>query len=293
MANFLRPITFFAALPLFAFTGSKPDTPDLPKAIRDQFATVPSGVLATSDGEVEVKGFLIATTEVSNARYMEFIQEVRASGDAELLSIILPDTSKWMEVLAYTEPFQVHYHNHPAYANYPVVNVGREGVLAYCAWLEARMNEEAGEVNKYAVRLPERHEWWYAANGGHLLASYAWGGPSLRNAKGCLLANFRQVGDENLRRNATTGALEVVSGNEGVLGGPYDGAAITAPVDSYAPNDLGLYNMNGNVAELLADGKQAAGGSWRSPGYDVRNESVMPFTGPSPEVGFRVVVEVN
>ena len=162
----MRALATMMAFPLFAFTGNKPDTPDLPKPFRDGFATVPSGMLTTSDGAVEVKGFMISSTEVSNAQYMEFIRAVRATGDVALLSAILPDTAQWVQMLAYGEPFNMYYHSHPAYANYPVVNVGRDGALAYCAWLEDRMNKEAGVANKYEVRLPERNEWWYAANGG-------------------------------------------------------------------------------------------------------------------------------
>ena len=293
MKTLIRSLALLTALPLLAFTGNKPAAPDLPKAFRDQFANVPSGMLATSDGEVKVNGFLIGTTEVSNAQYREFVQDVRASGDAGLLSAVLPDTSQWSRVLRYGEPLDQHYHSHPAYANYPVVNVGHAGALAYCAWLQNKLNGMPGTEGHYTVRLPERHEWWYAATAGHLHAQYAWGGPSLRNAKGCLLANFQQVGDENIHRDPETGEVEMVDRPAMVFGPIADNAFLTAPVDSYAPNDLGLYNMNGNVAELLADGTQAAGGSWRSPGHDVRNESVMPFTGPSPEVGFRVVVEVN
>ncbi|HKK40265.1 MAG TPA: hypothetical protein VJ949_12660, partial [Cryomorphaceae bacterium] len=68
-----------------------------------------------------------------------------------------------------------------------------------------------------------------------------------------------------------------------------DLADVTAPVDGYAAHGFGLRQMNGNVAEILADSDQAAGGSWRSPGYDIRNESLMAFEGASPEVGFRPI----
>lgn len=295
IARFLAPV---ALVPLFAFTGNKPDAPELPKAFRDQFASVPAGVLTTPEGEVTVNGFMISTTEVSNAQYADFVRAVRASGNAALLAAVLPDTSQWVQALRYQEPYRVHYHSHPAYANYPVVNVGHAGAVAYCAWLQDKLNKEAGAGAQYAVRLPERNEWWYAATGGLKHSAYAWGGSYLRNAKGCALANFRHVGDENVRRDPTTGKVEVVDrpfkvNYAGVAGVLSDNADITAPVNSYFPNDFGLYNMNGNVAELLADGTQAAGGSWQSPGYDIRNESVMPFTGPSPEVGFRVVVVQN
>jgi sulfatase modifying factor 1 len=39
----------------------------------------------------------------------------------------------------------------------------------------------------------------------------------------------------------------------GVAGSLNDGADITAPVGTYPPNDYGLYNMAGNVAEWVAD----------------------------------------
>jgi formylglycine-generating enzyme required for sulfatase activity len=296
MASIHRLFAPLALVPLFAFTGNKPDAPELPKAFRDQFASVPAGVLTTPEGEVMVNGFMIATTEVSNAQYAAFVRDVRASGNRTLLAIVLPDTNQWVQALRYQEPYRVHYHSHPAYANYPVVNVSREGAVAYCAWLQDQLNKEGGMGANYEVRLPGRNEWWYAATGGLKLSAYAWGGPYLRNAKGCVLANFCHVGDENVRRDPATGQVEVVDRPfqpAGAAGALADNVDITAPVNSYFPNDFGLHNMNGNVAELVADGTQAAGGSWRSPGYDIRNESLMPFTGPSPEVGFRVLVEVH
>lgn len=293
-----RVFMTFAVLSLFAFTGNKANSPELPKAFRDQFASVPAGLLTTPEGEVKVNGFMISTTEVSNAQYMAFVRDVRASGNAALLATVLPDTNQWVQTISYCEPYRAHYYSHPAYANYPVVNVSHAGAVAYCAWLEDRLNKEVGAGANYEVRLPERNEWWYAATGGLKHSAYAWGGPYLRNAKGCALANFRHVGDENVRIDPATGKVEVVDrpfhhNYAGVAGAPSDNADITAPVNSYFPNDFGLYNMNGNVAEMLTEEGQAAGGSWRSPGYDIRNESVMVFNGPSPEVGFRVVIEVN
>ena len=296
MVPIARFLAALATAPLFAFIGNKPNAPELPKAFRDQFASVPAGVLTTPEGDVPVNGFMISTTEVSNAQYMAFVRDVRASGDAALLATVLPDTNQWVRSSSYCEPYRAQYNSHPAYANYPVVNVSHEGALAYCLWLQEKMIKETAARTKYEVRLPERSEWWYAATGGLHRAQYAWGGPYLRNAKGCVLANYRQLGDENVRRDPATGKVEVVDGPivmMGVAGALSDNADITAPVHSYFPNGFGLHNMNGNVAELLADGKQAAGGSWRSPGYDIRNESVMAFSGPSPEVGFRVVVVVR
>lgn len=86
---------------------------------------------------------------------------------------------------------------------------------------------KADEPNTEEFRLPSEAEWEYAARGGHDLSPYPWGGPYMRNSKGCLLANFKPG-----------------RGNY-----PEDGGMHTVKADAYFPNDYGLYCMAGNVAE--------------------------------------------
>ena len=99
-------------------------------------------------------------------------------------------------------------------------------------------------------RLPTETEWEYAAaalvgtreyNNYRGRKKYPWEGDYTRNGqrvgRGDQLANFKQgKGDYG-----------------GIAGWSDDGADITAPVMSYKPNDLGLYDMAGNVAEWVAD----------------------------------------
>ena len=55
------------------------------------------------------------------------------------------------------------------------------------------------------------------------------------------------------------------------------------------PNDFGLYNVCGNVAEMVAERGIAYGGSYLDPGYDIRIDSEKRYDGPSPLIGFRVI----
>ncbi|WP_299434401.1 gliding motility lipoprotein GldJ [uncultured Maribacter sp.] len=99
-------------------------------------------------------------------------------------------------------------------------------------------------------RLPTETEWEYAAqaqsgtreyNNYRGRKKYPWDGDYTRNGqrvgRGDQLANFKQgKGDYG-----------------GIAGWSDDGADITAQVMSYKPNDLGLYDMAGNVAEWVSD----------------------------------------
>lgn len=144
---------------------------------------------------------------------------------------VYPDTLCWIRDFAYSynEPMTRNYFWHPAFDDYPVVGVNWHMARAFCWWRTKLYNtyKSAKEVNTEEFRLPTEYEWEYAARGGHDLAPYPWGGYYTRNSKGCLLANFKPGRGDY----------------------PDDGGQYTVKADAYFPNDFGLYNMSGNVAE--------------------------------------------
>ena len=146
---------------------------------------------------------------------------------------VYPDEMVWVRDFSYSynEPMTRNYFWHPAYDDYPVVGVNWHMANAFSYWrtqlYNASLEGEKEIISTEDFRLPTEHEWEYAARGGHENSPYPWGGPYIRNAKGCLLANFKPG-----------------RGNY-----PEDGGYYTVKADAYFPNDYGLYNMAGNVSE--------------------------------------------
>lgn len=145
---------------------------------------------------------------------------------------IYPDTLVWVRdfTYSYNEPQSKRYFSHPAFDNYPVVGVNWKQASAFCTWRSIYLNsflESKKRFTESDFRLPTEAEWEYAARGGRSQSTFPWGSYYLRNKKGCLLANFKPG-----------------RGNY-----PEDGGFYTVKADAYWPNDFGLYNMSGNVAE--------------------------------------------
>lgn len=153
-------------------------------------------------------------------------------------------------------------------AQRPVINVNREKVSAYLAWLSQKTDQ------KY--RLPTEAEWEYAARGGTDTA-YWWGaevGNNQANCDGC--------------------------------GSQWDNQT-TAPVGSFAPNSYGLYDTAGNVWEWTCSAYERSykkapsrcgqksltairGGSWGNKPRGVRsaNRSNVSQDYRSELIGFRI-----
>lgn len=254
----------------------------------------PEGYVFIPSGSIEMKGkkyscaaFWMSDHEVTNGEYKQFLDHLKSNGQNEDFQKALPDTSNWTEIGGYMITMRDHYFSHPAYADYPVVNVSKEGVDMYCKYLTEKYRAEYGNVIQ-DFRLPTRMEWMYAAANGKSNARYSWNGPYLTNENGDLQANYRQIGDHNI--TLTDNGPQVVADSLIFFEFAIDDAFITAPSTSYAPNEFGLYNMCGNVSEMVAKENLAVGGDWHCTGYDIRIESSKKYEGPSPFVGFRPVL---
>jgi hypothetical protein len=61
---------------------------------------------------------------------------------------------------------------------------------------------------------------------------------------------------------------------------------------SYFPNDMGFYDVVGNVAEMIDEKEKACGGSWDDLPSESTIHSIKTYSTPNATVGFRVFMEV-
>ncbi|TLM76615.1 SUMF1/EgtB/PvdO family nonheme iron enzyme [Microbulbifer harenosus] len=229
--------------------------------------------------------FYIGTTEVTNREYRRY-QRMHSSSHTNGVSL---DND-----------------------SLPVVNISWNDAALFCNWLSARdglkevYRTERGRVVGFdgsanGYRMPTEAEWaWAARYERGAMRKFPWG-------------NALPVG-KNSGNYADSSAGQIVPA---VLRTYNDNYAATAPVGSFGPNHLGLFDMGGNVSEWIHDlytigtglstraeenpvGPQEGdyhvvrGSSWRHAGLTELRLSYRDYGAEArDDVGFRVARWVN
>jgi len=253
----------------------------------------------------------VGVTETSLAQYELFLTDLLKQKEYDKISICRIHVTNWRSYLV--EEFKnapeelLFSHGHPESPKCPVQNISYEAANLYCEWLTQVYNNLSHRKKRYkkvCFRLPTEEEWLAATSiqGLERETLYPWvnherdPNSAMRptNLKGCFLANFN-VGEKTPigpDEKAFLKTVEYKDGKDQKVIGWVDGLFFTGAVDAYFPNELGLYNTIGNVAEMVQEKGKAKGGSWYHSIKDCNRQVANRYDQPQPYIGFRVFMEV-
>ena len=217
------------------------------------------------------KKLYASRSEVTNGMYMTFISSLKQSQRKDLLAIAEVDSAKFQSIV----PTKL-YHSHQGFAKCPVVCIKHEAAIIFCNWLTENYNtNHRRKFKKVIFRLPTEKEWMNAAQAGDTLAIYPWNGDKLRNEYGCYRCRYH--------------VIKVLPPNNKYFYIQYR----PMQVGSFEPNKYGMYDMSGNVAEMISEKGITKGGSWKSDSTFLEIKSRDYFDGKNHEsIGFRYFAEI-
>jgi len=235
----------------------------------DHFVLVKGGTL--------IPDFYIGIYEVTQKEWTEVIGSNPSAFKGENFPV---ETVSWYDCIEYCNERSIKEGLKPYY------NIGKDkkdpdntNDLDDIKWT-ITINQDA---NGY--RLPTEAEWEYAASGGRISKHYTYSGS---NNVDEIAWYWKNAGDKYLT-GPWSWAVLVENNNK------------TKPIGSKAPNELGLYDMSGNVREWCWDwqehngnevpeGRIWKGGGWIGADFccELSFKAGYEANGKAPDQGFRV-----
>jgi formylglycine-generating enzyme required for sulfatase activity len=314
-------IFFILSINLFAQLTDKELAKKQKKFVKEfsEWAYIPkTSFYINKDSTYKIDEFFMQKTEVSNADWQFFLSQIKKEKGEDAIKDLLPDSSLWLNLNGF-EAYEERYHTHPAYQNYPVVNITYAQAEAYCKFVEEYFNNLPDKKYKSVeVRLPTEGEWEHAARGSSQGSLFPWGGSFYQNSKGDYLANFFRVDQTSIEygfldQNGQKLGM-VITGQNGdkyswLNGSPTSyNLTISSPtiIDAYFGNEFGLFCMSGNVSEFvkMSDLELKAfdnmgitkGGSWGDTAFYIMISTRQFYNlnnSASPLRGFRPIMKVQ
>lgn len=178
------------------------------------------------------KGFYMGLTPITIKQFQVFVDETGYKTIAETDGIGGHGYSE--EKKKFEGLFPQYTWKHTGWtqsSDHPVVNVSWTDAGKFCEWLSAKTGKK--------IRLPTEQEWEYACRASTNTIFFTGDDPNS-------LKGYANVADDALR-----GKLNEQSTDANRAFPFDDGSVFTAPVGRFKPNPWGLYDMTGNVYQIV------------------------------------------
>ncbi|MDR2980394.1 MAG: formylglycine-generating enzyme family protein [Bacteroidales bacterium] len=224
--------------------------------------------------------------EVTIKDYKLFLTERKEKGLDN--SLVMYDSTLWEKTWESTSyGNKDYYFNDDLFQDHPVVGISYYSAIEFCRWLTDKYNSSSKkQYKKVLFRLPTEEEFIRVASSGFDIEKifYPWGNNTLYDQKKDKLCNFTALPQENLmfidRYELRYGYYNTLPNNS------------TQPVASYGTTPYGVFDIVGNVSEMVQIDSIAMGGDFLSLGYEVRTTSKKIYKDKDITVGFRVYMEI-
>ncbi|MFL5751991.1 MAG: SUMF1/EgtB/PvdO family nonheme iron enzyme, partial [Bacteroidia bacterium] len=264
-----------------------------------------SHIHVSSNAGMKFSDFYLKRGEVSNRDYDIFLKDLILQGKVSEYEIAKPKYEEWIAKVKDDKLkfFIKDYFTCSQYANYPVVCISAEAAKLYCEWLEAQLiSANTNSLLMVQVRLPYDDEWKFAARPAKD-GKYGTDNGKIRSRKKGYKANFKNLqlnADALLNNDLLFEDVGEPLVQEEHFGKKARKVNFTTTSMAFMMNEFGLYNMSGNVSELVLYRRpdknatmRTIGGNWNSEvkfleinaGDEFKNNiQASPFLGFRPEI---------
>lgn len=218
--------------------------------------------------------------EISNKSWKEFMNferngKLRDSSEVETLQ---PDSTITLRIKGLGKIKMAEYFNNPSFDDYPIVGVSYDQVVKFCSWRSLQVNllikkgkNEPGLQIEY--RLPSIQEWEFIAKNKLDTTSFPFGQDVYYTIDDVKYRAFNCYYPEKPIPNYIRACNDTIG--------------------DLKANNYGIYNLIGNVCEMVQESGLAKGGHYEATLENCKVKETYTFSSPNKWLGFRCICLVN